>query len=74
MIPAAKAHFNKFNREIFLYFVYYSERDIILGPSELSDLLLISGLCVRRVYRQNHCLGLLFHISSIMRFPVSSDD
>lgn len=69
MNTAAKGHCNKFHSQTFLYFVHKAG-----GPSELPDLLLINGLTVRRVHRQNHCPGLLLHILSIMRFPVSSDN
>lgn len=72
--PAGKTHCSKFNNETFLSFVHYSEWDIMLEPSELPDLLLTDGMTVRTVYRENHCPGLLLHISSIMRFPVSSED
>lgn len=71
---AAKTHWNKFNSETSLCFVHYRKQDLILGLSELPDLLLTSGLTLRRVYRKNYCPGLLLHISSIMRFPVSSED
>lgn len=74
MNTAAKAHCNKFHSKTFLYFVHNNELDIKRGLSELPDLLLINGLTVRRVHRQNHCPGLPVHILSIMRFPVSSDN
>lgn len=72
MNPAVETHCNKFKIETFLCFVHYSEEDIILWPSELPDLLLLTnGLTVRG---EIHCPGLLLYISCIMRIPVSPED
>lgn len=71
---AAKARRNKFNSETSFCSLQWRRHEAQAIRATRPAAAHLDGLTVRWVYRENHCPGLLVHISSIMRFPASSDD